>query len=132
MLSLGQSLDDVKTLLLGEIEKLKKGEFSEDLLKAVINNKKLDFYISLESNEDRANMFVDAFINRQKWSDVVGRLDRISKITKQQIVDFANSHFKDNYIAVYKRIGEDKSIKKIDKPQITAIPANRDLQSKLR
>lgn len=125
----GQSLDDVKALLLGEIEKLKKGEFSEDLIKAVINNQKLDFYTSLESNEGRANMFVDAFINRQDWSDVVGRLDRISKMTKQQIVDFANRHFKDNYIAVYKRIGEDNTVKKIDKPQITAIPTNRDLQS---
>ena len=125
----GQSLDDVKALLLGEIEKLKKGEFSEDLIKAVINNQKLDFYTSLESNEGRANMFVDAFINRQDWSDVVGRLDRISKMTKQQIVDFANRHFKDNYIAVYKRIGEDNTVKKIDKPHITAIPTNRDLQS---
>lgn len=125
----GQSLDDVKGLLLGEIEKIKKGEFSENLLKAVINNKKLQFYNTLESNEGRANMYVDAFINRQKWSDVVGRLDRISKITKQQIVDFANKYFKDNYIAVYKRIGEDTSIKKIDKPHITAIPTNRDLQS---
>ncbi len=125
----GQSLDDVKALLLGEIEKLKKGEFSEDLIKAVVNNQKLDFYTSLESNEGRANMFVDAFINRQDWSDVVGRLDRISKITKQQIVDFVNRHFKDNYIAVYKRIGEDNTVKKIDKPQITAIPTNRDLQS---
>ena len=125
----GQSLDDVKALLLGEIEKLKNGEFSEELIKAVINNQKLDFYTSLESNEGRANMFVDAFINRQDWSDVVGRLDRISKMTKQQIVDFANRHFKDNYIAVYKRIGEDNTVKKIDKPQITAIPTNRDLQS---
>ena len=78
----GQSLDDVKGLLLGEIEKIKKGEFSENLLKAVINNKKLQFYNTLESNEGRANMYVDAFINRQKWSDVVGRLDRISKSNK--------------------------------------------------
>lgn len=125
----GQSLDDVKALMLGEIDKIKKGDFSEDLLKAVINNKKLSFYTTLESNAGRADMFVNAFINRQKWSDVVGRLDRISGITKQQIVDFARRHFLDNYIAVYKRTGVDSTIKKIDKPEITAIPANRELQS---
>lgn len=125
----GQSLDDVKALMLGEIEKIKKGDFSEDLLKAVINNKKLSFYTTLESNAGRADMFVNAFINRQKWSDVVGRLDRISGITKQQIVDFARRHFLDNYIAVYKRTGVDSTIKKIDKPEITAIPTNRDMQS---
>ena len=125
----GQSLDDVKTLLLEEIDKLKKGDFNEDLLKAVINNKKLAYYTTLESNEGRADMFVNAFINRQEWSDVANRMDRISKITKQQIVDFANRHFRNNYVTVYKRIGNDTSIKKIDKPQITAIPTNRDMQS---
>ncbi len=125
----GQTLDDVKALMLAEIDKLKRGDFSEDLVKAVVNNKKLSFYTMLESNAARADMFVNAFINRQKWSDVVGKLDRISGITKQQIVDFAKRHFLNNYVAVYKRVGNDTTLKKIDKPEITAIPANRELQS---
>lgn len=125
----GQTLDEIKSLILGEIDKLKKGDFDENLIKAVINNRKLNFYTTIESNRGRADMFVDAFINRAEWSDMVGSLDRISGMTKQQIVDFANRHFKDNYIAVYKRQGEDTSAKKIDKPQITAIPTNRDMQS---
>ena len=125
----GQTLDEVKALMLAEIDKLKRGEFSEELVKAVVNNKKLNFYTTLESNAGRADMFVDAFINRKNWSDVAGKLDRISGITKQQIVDFARRHFADNYVAVYKRTGVDSTIKKIDKPEITAIPANRELQS---
>lgn len=125
----GQTLDEVKTLMLGEIDKLKKGDFSEELVKAVVNNMKLRFYTTLESNDGRADMFVDAFINNKDWKDVVCRLDRISGITKQQIVDFANRHFLDNYIVVYKRMGTDTTLKKIDKPQITAIPTNRDMQS---
>lgn len=125
----GQSLDDVKALLLGEMDKLKKGDFDEGLLRAVVNNKKLTYYTSLESNEGRADKFVNAFINRQEWSDVTGWMGRISKITKQQIVDFANRHFGNNYVAVYKRIGNDTTVKKIDKPQITPIPTNRDMQS---
>lgn len=125
----GQTLDEVKTLMLSEMDKLKQGDFDEELIKAVVNNKKLQYYRALEDNESRASMMADAFINQQKWSDVAGKLDRISKITKQQIVDFANRHFRDNYVAVYKRIGNDTTIKKIDKPQITPIPTNRNLQS---
>lgn len=125
----GQTLDEVKALMLGEIDKLKRGDFDESLIKAVVNNKKLQYYRTLESNDDRAYMMADAFITRKKWSDVVGELDRISGITKQQIIDFARRHFTDGYVAVYKRIGNDTTIKKIDKPEITAIPANRDLQS---
>lgn len=125
----GQTLDEVKALMLNELDKLKQGDFDEGLIKAVVNNKKLQYYRALEDNESRASIMADAFINQQKWSDVAGKLDRISKITKQQIVDFANRHFRDNYVAVYKRIGNDTTIKKIDKPQITPIPTNRNLQS---
>lgn len=126
----GQTLDDVRKLMLGEIDKLKKGEFSDDLLPSVVNNMKLSYEKSLDSNESRASRFVDAFIDGKKWDDVVGRLNRISKMTKQQIVDFANKYFRDNYACVYKRIGVDSTQKKIDKPQITAIPTNRNMSSK--
>lgn len=125
----GQTLDEVRDLMLGEVEKLKRGEFADDLLPSVINNMKKEEYESLESNESRANKFVDAFINGQKWADVVGKIDRISHITKQQIMDFASRHLLNNYAAVYKRMGEDSTQHKIDKPQITAIPANRDKMS---
>lgn len=125
----GQSLDDVRKLVLGEISKLKTGNFSDDLLPSVVNNMKKQFYQSLEDNRSRANYYVDAFINGKKWDDVVDRMNRISGMTKQQIVDFANKYLLDNYVAVYKRQGVDSTQKKIDKPQITPIPANRDKQS---
>ena len=125
----GQTLKDVRDIMLAEIEKLKKGEFSNDLLPSVINNLKLDYNTSLESNEWRANEFVDAFINGEKWEDKVNYINRISKITKKEIMAFAQKHFGNNYAIVYKEEGVDNTQKKIDKPQITAIPSNRDLQS---
>ncbi len=125
----GQSLEEAKDLLLAEIAKLKSGDFSDDLLPSVINNAKLSYYNSMESNMARANMFVDTYINEVPWEQSVGRLDRISKLTKQDIVDFANKHFNDNYVVVYKRQGVDENQKKIDKPAITPIPTNRDLVS---
>ncbi len=125
----GQTLDEVKELMLAEIEKIKRGEFSDDLLPSVVSNIKLQYYTMMDDNRNRADAFVNAFINGQEWSDAVGSLDRISHMTKAQIVDFVKRHFGDNYVAVYKRQGEDPSQKKIDKPQITGIPANRDKQS---
>ena len=125
----GQSLDEIKKLVLGEVENLKKGNFPDELLPAVINNMKLEYYHELEKNQDVADQFVDAFIKGREWQTVVGRLDRISKMTKAQIVAFANKYLNNNYALVYKRQGEDTTQKKIDKPQITPIPSNRDLQS---
>ena len=122
----GQTLDEVRQLLLEEIGKLKKGEFSDDLLPSVINNLKLQYYNALENNQSRADMFVDAFIIGTPWEQVANRLQRLEGMTKEQISDFAARHFTDGYAAVYKRQGVDPNEKKIDKPAITPIAANRD------
>ena len=72
---------------------------------------------------------LQSFVNNEPWEQFVKTFDRISGITKQQIVDFAQRHFRDNYVAVYKRQGVDPNQKKIDKPEITPIPTNRDTVS---
>jgi len=126
----GQTLDEVKSRLLAEVRKLKDGDFDEGLLKAVVNNMKLRFNRSIEENRGRVSLLVDAFINGQKWDDVFTQIDRISRLTKADIVKFANEHLTDGYVCVYKKQGEDTSIKKIDKPAITPIPSNRDMHSR--
>lgn len=125
----GQTLEEVKDLLLTEIEKLKKGEFDEGLLEASVNNLKLSQTSRMESNEARADMFVSAFINGEDWKDEVAQLDKMDKVTKQQIVDYANKVFGNNYAVIYKRQGQDPNEKKIDKPAITPIVMNRDSSS---
>ncbi len=125
----GQTLEDVRDLLLAEIDKLKKGEFSDELLTATINNMKLTEMRRVESNSGRANWFVNSFINNTNWADEVTRIDRIAKITKQDIIDFANKNFGDNYAVIFKREGKDPTELKIDKPQITPIATNRDAAS---
>ena len=125
-----QKLEEARALLLDEMAKLRRGEFDNDLLPSVIANKKLNYYKSLDDNEERTNIMVDAFINDQKWEDVASKLDRQSKLTKQDIVDFAKKYLRDdNFVCVYKRMGEDNTLKKIEKPAITPIPANREYES---
>jgi predicted Zn-dependent peptidase len=126
----GQTLDEAKDLLLAEVAKLRNGEFDETLLKASIDNYKLQIMQYLDSNYGRADAFVDAFIQGESWEKVVGLIDRLSKITKEDIVKFANEKFGDNnYVVVYKQQGKDPDEKKIDKPQITTIETNRDAVS---
>ncbi len=126
----GQSLEELRGLLIGEIEKLGRGEFSDELLPSAIANMKLNFYRSLDDNDNRASMMVDAFVNDQKWSDVAHQLERQSKFTKQDIVNFARNFLKnDNFVCVYKRMGEDTTLVKVEKPAITPIPANREYES---
>ena len=126
----GQTLEQVRELLLGELAKLRAGDFDDDLLVSVVNNNKLQYLRALDNNRARTSQLVNAFINHVDWAQEVGKLDRMAGMTKQQIVDFANRHLKDNnFVCVYKRMGVDTTEKKIDKPTITPIPTNRDQQS---
>ena len=124
-----QSLKEVRALMMGEIENLKKGNFSDDLLPSVINNMKLNYQRSLENNRWRTTQFMRAFINGEPWEQHIGKIDRVSKMTKQQIVEFANRYFTDGYATIFKTQGIDSTQKKIDKPAITPIQANRDQKS---
>ena len=125
----GQKLEEVKQLLLGQIELIKNGEFPDWIISAIINNMKLDQINAYEKNDRRANALVKTFTNDMDWQEAVDRLDRLSKITKQQVIDFAKANYNNNYAVVYKRTGEDKTIEKVDKPEITPVATNRDAQS---
>ena len=125
----GQSLTEVKELLLAQIDSLKAGAFPDWLPGAVVKNLKLNEIRSYERNRSRAFAFVSAFINRQEWGDIVHKWDVREKITKRDIVDFANKYYGDNYVVVYKRTGEDPNVIKIQKPPITPIELNRDAES---
>ena len=126
----GQSLQDVEKLLLGEVKKLQKGEFSDELLKAVVTNMELDVEKSLLDNSSRANYYVDAFVNGQPWAEAVKELDAVKKITKADVVAMANKYLGDNnYVAIEKRQGAPKDELKISKPAITPIVTNRDTAS---
>ncbi|MBO7067530.1 MAG: insulinase family protein [Bacteroidaceae bacterium] len=126
----GQSLESLRDLLMQEVEKVWNGEFSEDLVKSIITEKKLANQHMLEDNSRRAMQYVDAFTNDVDWADEVGKLGRIEKLTKEDIVAFAKKYLKDNnFVCVYKRMGEDKDIKPVEKPAITPIQMNRDTVS---
>ena len=125
----GQSLEEVKDLLLSQIEEVKKGNFEDWLVDAIISDLKLNQIKKLESNSGRANEFVEAFILDISWQDYQNEMTELEKITKQDIINFVNARYKDNYVVVYKRNGEDKSVMKVTKPTITPVSVNREDQS---
>jgi zinc protease len=125
----GQTLENARDLLLGEIEKLKKGDFDDWLIKAVINDLRLNTIRSQEYYQSRTYMLNNVFQNQENWLDQVKFLDDLDKITKDELVKFANQNYRDNYVVVYKRKGTDKNIKNVPKPRITPININRNDQS---
>ncbi len=126
----GQTLEQLKDLLLQQIEILKSGNWDADLLTAAINNRKLSDMTSLESNSNRAMAMAMAYLAHRSWQDVINETENMSYVTKEDVVDFARRIFKNNnYVIVYKRQGEQRNVQKVDKPEITPVVMNRDVES---
>ncbi|MBR3550589.1 MAG: insulinase family protein [Bacteroidales bacterium] len=126
----GQTLEQLKDLLLEQIEILKSGNWDADLLTAAINNRKLSDMTSLESNTNRAMAMAFAYLSHRSWQDVINETENMSYVTKQDVIDFANRTFKkDNFVIVYKRQGEQRNVQKVEKPEITPVVMNRDVES---
>jgi predicted Zn-dependent peptidase len=124
-----QTLDEVVKLIKQQIQNIKDGKFDEELMKASITNQKYNLTKALEQNQARAGEIMSAFTSNETWEHHIGLIDRLSKITKQQLMDFAKKNLNDNYVIVYKHTGEDKNIQKVDKPAITPVTVNREDQS---
>jgi len=125
----GQKMEEVKDLILAQIEKIKKGEFDDWLIEAIINNHRLNQIRRQESNW-RAHEFAATFANNVSWADNLKEIDELEKITKEEVIQFVKEHYKNNYVLVYKRKGEDKNIVKVEKPKITPAAIDRKSKSK--
>jgi len=125
----GQSLDEVRDLLIEQITKIKNGEFDEWMIDAVVNDMKKSRMKSWENSRSLAASLYKSFINETPWEDIVAEHDEMAKITKQDLVNFANKHYNDNYVIVYKRQGENKDLVRVSNPGITPIQLNRDAES---
>lgn len=126
----GQTLGQLRDLLLGQLELVKQGQFDESLIEASINQMKLQIMKRAENNNSRASQMAYAFVQHRNWGDVCNEINELAKITKQDIVDFANRICKDNnYVIVYKHQDTPDPVSKVIKPAITPIEVSRDNES---
>ncbi len=117
----GQSLEELEALLVAQIEKIKKGEFEDWLLQAVVNDLKMEDNHEFNSPWVIAGPMYKSFVEGKSWGDRVNYTKELEKISKNDIVDFANRFYGENYVVVYKRTGEPRDIYNVEKPKITAL-----------
>ncbi len=124
----GQTPEEAQALLLESIDALKAGDFSEDDVAAVITNFELSEKARPESNESRAGLMSSSFIAIEPWERTIGHLDRIRKITKDDVVRVANKYLGPDRIAVYRRDAKFE-VPKIAKPAFTKVEIDPSRES---
>ncbi len=116
----GQTLEEVKQLIEEQVDIIKKGKFPEWMIKACVNDIRLNELNKMSNNFARTIKFVNAFTDGMRWENVIGDPDELEKITRQQICDYANRAL-NNSITIMKHTGPDTNMVKVDKPEITPI-----------
>ena len=124
----GQSLGSVHKLLLKQIDLIKRGEFDSRLLKGVTKYLEIERVQELETN-GIVDAFAECFAEGMEWREYLGRLQQIRSITKEELIAFVKKKFNDQYIRVDKKEGEDPSIEKVEKPEITPVPLEYNKES---
>ncbi|WP_332021841.1 M16 family metallopeptidase [Kaistella sp.] len=124
-----QTLDEAKQLLLSQIELVKKGEFEEWQIPAIINDMKIRRMKSFETADGLATALYGSYINNQDWEKELGEISEYEKITKADVVKFANEFFKDNYVVIKKEKGINDKLVRVENPGITPIKLNKEAQS---
>ncbi len=127
-----QSLEEVKELLLEQVEVLKSGDWPDWMMEAAINNIRRTQTRRYSSISSRARDLAMAFMQEIPYENTIRYLDKLEAITKEDIVAFANEHLcTDAYAVVYKRQVDELDVDLVAKPPITPIHMDRDSRSPL-
>ncbi|OVE60693.1 peptidase M16 [Chryseobacterium mucoviscidosis] len=124
-----QTLDEARDLVLEQIELVKKGEFPDWMLPAIINDFKIQRMKALETADGLATNLYDTYIKGRTWEQELNEMDQYEKLTKKEVIAFANEFFRDNYVIVYKEKGVNEKLIRVENPGITPVKINREAQS---
>ena len=126
---IGQSHEKAEKIVFDCLDKLKKGEFSDDLFEAIRTNMLKEREQETEDINSLAMLFFSLEQRGMTYDDYLAETERIKTITKDEIVAIANKYFDDNYLDIRSKMGfPDKD--KVDKPNWKPIEAkNTDAKS---
>ena len=124
-----QSLKDVKELLLGQINEIKRGNFDSWLIDAIISDLKLNQIKKYENNSGRVSDFVDSFILGYSWQEYANQIQNLNNLTKKDVIDFVKSKYKNNYVVIHKKCNDNLELKLSSKHKFSSININTNIHS---
>lgn len=99
------SKNKAESLCMEQIEKIKQGNFSEDMLDKLKRSNDKELKTSMESISKRADVLIKTFGNGLPLDFFIHYIEQMNKVTKADIVRVANQYFNDEYLHGVKKFG---------------------------
>lgn len=125
---IGQSHNKAEKLVLEQLHKLHRGEFSDELLDAAKNNIYLEYYTSMEDFSNRAVLLAQAFTQNRDLHRYLSYPEKLNQLTRDEVIRVARQYYGDNYLAFQSGMGFPKKVK-LDKPGYDPIQPAKDTLS---
>ena len=126
----GQSMEEVEQLLLEQVELIKSGEFEDWLIPAIINDYKKREKTALESDASRASLMRRSWIGFEPWEQAFRAVERMEKVTREDVIRVANQYFTGNYVAGFREDAPHEP-PLVEKPPMPEIVIDSSRQSAL-
>ena len=101
-----QSYGSAEKMVWNEINRVKNGDFSDDVFSSLKLEQKRQYASALENIDSRATVMMNMFSQGKSWDDYLNEVARIESITKEDVVRVAQKYFSNNYLCVTKSTGK--------------------------
>lgn len=124
-----QSYSSAEKMVWDEINRVKNGDFSDEMFNSLKLEQKRQYASSLENIDSRATVMMNLFSQGKSWNDYLNEVARIESITKEDVVRVAQKYFSNNYLCVTKSTGKYPK-DNLPKPAFSpVVPQNADASS---
>lgn len=124
-----QSYSSAEKKVWDEINRVKNGDFSDEMFNSLKLEQKRQYASSLENIDSRATIMMNLFSQGKSWNDYLNEVARIESITKEDVVRVAQKYFSNNYLCVTKSTGKYPK-DNLPKPAFSpVVPRNADASS---
>lgn len=114
-----------------EIERLKQGDFSDEMFSLVKRNYERKRIEALEDITERAELMIKVFANTNlSWDEYVERSLKISNVTREDIQQVVRKYLNDDYLRFVKKFGSYEKEKLTQPGYSPVIPQNVGAESK--
>ncbi|MCK9626959.1 MAG: insulinase family protein [Bacteroidales bacterium] len=124
------SLEKAEKMVMNEVERVKRGDFSDELFSSLKLELERNYKLKLEDIDSRSQEMLVVFSQGKSWQDYLDEIRQIESLTKEDIMVVANKYFNDNFLALTKKTGNYPK-DNLQKPGFAPIiPKNGEAKSK--
>ena len=101
-----QTYGGAEKLVWKEINRIKEGDFSDEIFNSLKEEQRRQYATDLESIDSRTRIMMTIYSQGKSWEDYLQDVSKIEALTREDVIRVARKYFSENYLCVTKTTGK--------------------------